>query len=127
MTFPMLGKSSTIPIASPSLMAEKTTERRIMATVRMTSDEIRNGPSMMDWDRVKALKDEDIDFSDIPEATDAQLADAVANRAARLGHRMMAVDEFSAEYIRSKALATRQTQAEIIRAMVARDLASATS
>ncbi|MCL1957568.1 MAG: BrnA antitoxin family protein [Fibromonadales bacterium] len=27
-------------------------------------------PSKKDWDRVKAIKDEDIDYSDIPEITD---------------------------------------------------------
>jgi hypothetical protein len=27
-------------------------------------------PSKKDWDRVRAIKDEDIDYSDIPEITD---------------------------------------------------------
>jgi len=38
--------------------------------------------------------------------------------------RMITVDEFSAKYITSKALATRQTTEEVIRAMVHRELAA---
>ncbi|MDR0475405.1 MAG: hypothetical protein LBH43_17245 [Treponema sp.] len=38
------------------------------------------------------------------------------------GFKMMAVDDYSAEYITSKALATRQTPEEIIHELVARDL-----
>jgi hypothetical protein len=37
---------------------------------------------------------------------------------------MMTVDDFSAEYITSKALATRQTTEEIIHALVNRELAA---
>ena len=33
-------------------------------------------PSHTDWDRVLNMKDEDIDFSDLPELTDEQLASA---------------------------------------------------
>jgi len=42
---------------------------------------------------------------------------------ARKGFKMMVVDDFSAEYITSKALATRQTTEEIIHEIVANDLA----
>jgi hypothetical protein len=37
---------------------------------------------------------------------------------------MIGVDDFSAEYIRAKALATRQTPEEIIAALVRKELAS---
>ena len=33
--------------------------------------------SQTDWDRIRRLKDEDIDLSDIPEVTDQQMARAV--------------------------------------------------
>jgi hypothetical protein len=44
---------------------------------------------------------------------------------ARSGFIMVHIDDFSANYITSKALATRQTPEEIIHEMVARDLAAA--
>jgi len=44
---------------------------------------------------------------------------------ARKGFKMMAVDDFSAEYITSKALATRRSPEEIVHAMVVRELAAA--
>ena len=44
---------------------------------------------------------------------------------AKKGFKMIAVDDFSAEYITSKALATRQTQEEIIHELVARELTTA--
>ena len=44
---------------------------------------------------------------------------------ARNGFRMVHVDDFSAEYITSKALATRQTPEEIIHELVSRELAVA--
>jgi len=56
-----------------------------MAMLRMTSDEIRKRQSKTDWSRVKALGDTDIDFSDLPEATDKQLASGTSDRAANLG------------------------------------------
>ena len=43
--------------------------RHIMKTVRYSSDNIPK-PTKKDWERVNNLKDEDIDFSDIPEVTD---------------------------------------------------------
>ncbi|MEC4882182.1 MAG: BrnA antitoxin family protein [Scytonema sp. PMC 1070.18] len=39
----------------------------------LSSDKI----SQTDWERVQAMQDEDIDFSDIPEATEEQMAQAV--------------------------------------------------
>jgi hypothetical protein len=44
---------------------------------------------------------------------------------ARNGFKMVHIDDFSANYITSKALATRQTPEEIIHEMVAKDLAAA--
>ena len=44
---------------------------------------------------------------------------------ARTGFKMLTVDDFSAEYITSKALATRQTPEEIIHEMVTSELAAA--
>ena len=41
---------------------------------------------------------------------------------AKKGFKMIAVDDFSAEYITSKALATRQTPQEIIHELVNRDI-----
>ncbi|MCL2205986.1 MAG: hypothetical protein FWB82_05645 [Treponema sp.] len=41
---------------------------------------------------------------------------------AKKGFKMIAVDDFSAEYITSKALATRQTPDEIIHELVTREL-----
>ena len=40
---------------------------------------------------------------------------------------MMAVDNFSAEYITAKALATRQTPEEVIHALVSNDTAASPS
>jgi uncharacterized protein (DUF4415 family) len=40
-----------------------------MAIVRYTSETVPK-PTREDWERVKNLKDEDIDYSDIPEITD---------------------------------------------------------
>ena len=49
---------------------------------------------------------------------------AIRGITARKGFRMIAVDDFSAEYITSKALATRQTPDEIIHEMVSRERAA---
>ena len=43
---------------------------------------------------------------------------------ARKGFKMMTVDDFSAEYITSKALATRKTTEEIIHALVCNEIAA---
>lgn len=48
-----------------------------MAMVRVTSKKIKKLPSKTDWNRIKKIKNKDIDFSDIPEATDQQLMWAV--------------------------------------------------
>ena len=49
---------------------------------------------------------------------------AVKGITARKGFTMMAVDDFSAEYITAKALATRQTPEEVIHALVRHDTAA---
>ncbi|MDR2575306.1 MAG: hypothetical protein LBC52_02565 [Treponema sp.] len=43
---------------------------------------------------------------------------------ARKGFKTMVVDDFSAEYITSKALATRQTPDEIIHELVSKEIAA---
>lgn len=48
---------------------------------------------------------------------------AVRGITARKGFKMILVDDFSAEYITSKALATRQTPEEIIHELVSKELA----
>ena len=50
---------------------------------------------------------------------------AIKGITAQKGFKMLIVDNFSAEYITSKALATRQTPEEIIREMVNRELSAA--
>ncbi|GHT15530.1 hypothetical protein AGMMS4956_15700 [Bacteroidia bacterium] len=47
-----------------------------MAIVRYTDEELRQMPDFSDWERVKNMRDEDIDFSDIPEITDEEIARA---------------------------------------------------
>ena len=46
---------------------------------------------------------------------------------ARNGFRMVHVDDFSAEYITSKALATRKTPEDIIHELVSKELAAASA
>jgi hypothetical protein len=53
--------------------------------------------------------------------TTPQVNPAVRGITARRGFRMMAIDDFSAEYITAKALATRRTPEEIIHALVTND------
>jgi hypothetical protein len=50
---------------------------------------------------------------------------AVKGITARKGFKMMAVDDFSAEYITAKVLATRQTPEEIIHRMIRREMSLA--
>jgi len=50
---------------------------------------------------------------------------AIRGVTARKGFKMIAVDDFSADYITSKALATRQTPDEIIHELVTRELVNA--
>ena len=49
---------------------------------------------------------------------------AIRGITARKGFKMVHIDEFSAEYITSKALATRKTPEEIIHELVNRELAA---
>ena len=46
--------------------------------VRYTSEQLKamRHLSLTDWDRVRNMKDEDIDFSDFPDSTDEELATA---------------------------------------------------
>jgi hypothetical protein len=46
---------------------------------------------------------------------------------AKKSFRMITLDDFSAEYITSKALATRQTPEEIIHKLISRELSAITS
>jgi len=50
---------------------------------------------------------------------------AIKGITARKGFKMLSVDNFSAEYITSKALATRQTPDEIIHELINKELAAA--
>ena len=50
---------------------------------------------------------------------------AVRGITARRGFKMVHIDDFSAEYITSKALATRQTPEEIIHELVSKELVAA--
>jgi len=52
---------------------------------------------------------------------------AVRGITARKGFRMVHVDDFSAEYITSKALATRKTPAEIVHELVNKELVALTN
>ncbi|MDR3296992.1 MAG: hypothetical protein LBS94_02015 [Prevotellaceae bacterium] len=45
-----------------------------MAIVRYTLEEALQLPSLTDWERVKNMRDEDIDYSDIPELDDGWFA-----------------------------------------------------
>ena len=47
---------------------------------------------------------------------------AIRGITARKGFKMITVDDFSADYITSKALATRQTSEEIIHELINREL-----
>jgi hypothetical protein len=49
---------------------------------------------------------------------------AIKGITARKGFKMMTVDDFSAEYIFSKALATRRTPEEIIHGLVNQEIAA---
>ena len=49
---------------------------------------------------------------------------AIRGITAKKGFKMIAVDDFTAEYITSKALATRKTPDEIIHELVTRELAA---
>lgn len=49
----------------------------------MSTDSISNKSAGTDWDRLRDQRDEDIDFSDIPELTPEAFARAVARRGMR--------------------------------------------
>jgi len=49
---------------------------------------------------------------------------AIRGVTARKGFKMLVVDDFSAEYIITKALATRQTAEEVIHSLVDQEIAS---
>ena len=57
--------------------------------------------------------------------TTPKINPAIHGITARKGFKMMIVDNYSAEYITSKALATRQTPEEIIHELVTRELTAA--
>jgi hypothetical protein len=56
--------------------------------------------------------------------TTPKINPAVRGIGARKGFKMIAVDDFSADYITAKALATRQTPEEIIAGLVRGELAA---
>ena len=55
--------------------------------------------------------------------TTPEIDPSVKGITARKGFRMVSVDDFSAEYIISKALATRQTPEQIVHELVQKELA----
>jgi hypothetical protein len=62
-------------------------------------------------------------LDDLLTKTTPKVNPAIKGITAGKGFKILTVDDFSAEYITSKALATRQTPEEIIHEMVARELA----
>jgi uncharacterized protein (DUF4415 family) len=66
------------------------------------------GTSKTDWDRISAMSDEDIDFSDAPEATEAQIAGAVFRVGGVVADRgqqvvSMALDAAIVDYFKQQA------------------------
>jgi uncharacterized protein (DUF4415 family) len=49
----------------------------IMAIVKYTTRQIKKMKSLTDWERIRNMKNKDIDLSDIPEVSDAQIKKAV--------------------------------------------------
>jgi len=47
-----------------------------MAIVSYTLEELKKMPSLTDWERLKNMTDDDIDYSDNPEWTDEMFARA---------------------------------------------------
>jgi uncharacterized protein (DUF4415 family) len=45
-----------------------------MAIVSYTTEQLKKMKDLTDWERIKNMKDEDIDFSDCPEITDEEIA-----------------------------------------------------
>ncbi|NJM98356.1 MAG: BrnA antitoxin family protein [Phormidesmis sp. RL_2_1] len=72
------------------------------------SKQSSSGTSQTDWERIDAMKDEDIDLSDIPEITEAQMAGAVlrvGGKPTEKGKQRvnMFLDTFIVEYFKAKA------------------------
>lgn len=66
------------------------------------------GTSKTDWDRINAMPDEDIDFSDAPEATEEQVAGAVFRVGGIMADRgqqvvSMALDAAIVDYFKQQA------------------------
>ncbi|MEH1833910.1 MAG: BrnA antitoxin family protein [Nostoc sp.] len=64
--------------------------------------------SQTDWERIDAMQDEDIDFSDIPEVTEEQMKQAVlrvGGKPIERGQQRVDIllDAFIVEYFKSKA------------------------
>lgn len=65
-------------------------------------------PQETNWEQIDAMKDEDIDLSDIPEVTEAQMERAVLRVAGKTVERgkqrvNMFLDSFIVEYFKAKA------------------------
>ena len=72
------------------------------------------------------MSEEEADVLDeLLTKTTPRINPAIKGITARKGFKMLSVDNFSAEYITSKALATRQTPDEIIHELINKELASA--
>jgi hypothetical protein len=72
------------------------------------------------------MSEEEADVLDeLLTKTTPRVNPAIKGITARKGFKMLSVDNFSAEYITSKALATRQTPDEIIHELINKELASA--
>jgi hypothetical protein len=75
---------------------------------------------------MEVMTEEEADALDeLLTRTTPRVNPAVRGITARKGFTMIAVDDFSAEYITSKALATRQTPEEIIGELVRKEIATA--
>jgi len=71
------------------------------------------------------MSEEEADVLDeLLTKTTPRINPAIKGITARKGFKMLSVDNFSAEYITSKALATRQTPDEIIHELINKELAS---
>ncbi len=71
------------------------------------------------------MSEEEADaLDDLLTKTTPKVNPAVRGITSQKGFKMIAVDNFSAEYITSKALATRQTPEEIIHELVSKEIAA---
>ena len=64
------------------------------------------------------------DLDELLTKTTPRVNPAIRGITAKKGFKMLPIDDFSAEYITSKALATRQTPEEVIHTLVAQELAA---